>query len=107
MSETCEGLVGEPATAETARDLYGCAAMLHEWLVQFKKLDLPEQLVIYDDIRALELWLWTNNGALKCLEFTQFVMRLREQLWEHHRRSVQFREDMFADDVYGDEWGSW
>lgn len=107
MPETCAGLAGEPTTAETARELYDCPAILDDWITQFKKLDLPEQLVIYDEIKTLELWLWSNNAALKCLEFAQFVMNLAEQLWAHHRRSVQFREDMFLDNLYGPEWGSW
>jgi hypothetical protein len=58
-------------------------------------------------MNAAQLWLWANNAALNCLAFTKFASDLADSLWTLHQRSIQFREEMFLDDVHGPEWGSW
>ena len=95
---TCNSAIDEPLILELFRHLYKAPDVFAKWFEQFKTCDLPKQLAICQQARDAELWLWANNGAFRCHEFTLFSMNFVERLHRVCQRPVE--------DEYGPEWGA-
>jgi hypothetical protein len=106
MKPACENIEGGPTLLPTLRDLFQDPSASESLFEVFKNLELAAQLAIHDAVENAELWLWSHNGAFHCHEFTLFVKNLADRLWELHKRSAEFQEEIFQDDVR-DTWGSW